>query len=271
MNALERTVAYLKRRLKLTSASALVGTVRPAYDFLLHNFYGQCGLVRVIDGEEVIRVRPAFRNVREDYEPALYRHLKHSLRSGATVLDIGAHVGQFSILMGRWVGPRGHVYAFEPAPKTRSALQDHLALNAVAERVSVIPMAVSDRCGVADFYASAGSPENTLSQTHSRLPGAASMKVELTTIDVFCFDHRIAPSLIKMDIEGFEFHALSGARQTLMRHRPEIIVEVHPMNWPEIGVTRCKVAALINSLGYSAVGLEGQRDPLAEYGHVILI
>jgi FkbM family methyltransferase len=271
MNQLETTVAHIKRRLSLASASMLVGIVRPVYDFLLYNFYGRCGLVRVINGEEVIRVRPAFRNVREDYEPALYRHLKHSLRSGATVLDIGAHVGQFSILMGRWVGPRGHVYAFEPAPKTRSALQDHLILNGVAERVSVIPMAVSDRFGVGDFYASASSPENTLSRTHGRLPDATSIQVELTTIDAFCSRYYVTPSLIKMDIEGFEFHALSGARQTLLRHHPEMIVEMHPMNWPEIGVTRCNIEALISSLGYSVVGLEGQSDPLAEYGHVILV
>jgi FkbM family methyltransferase len=270
MNRLETTIAHIKGRLKLTSASPLVGSVRPAYDFLLHNFYGRRGLIRVINGEDAIRVRPSYRNIREDYEPALYKHLRHNLRPGATVLDIGAHVGQFSILMARWTGPRGRVYAFEPAPRTRSALEDHLALNGVSERVSVIPIAVSDRCGITEFYVSASSPENTLSRKHRRIPQAKVIRVETTTIDAFCIERYLRPDLIKMDIEGFEFHALNGARQTLLCYRPEVVVEIHPMNWPEIGINRSDVAALISSLGYSAVGLEDQEDPLGEYGHVIL-
>jgi FkbM family methyltransferase len=270
MNPFETTVRLFKRGLGLKSSSHLVASVRPAYDFLLSNLYGKGGLSRVIGGDEAILVRVDCRNIAENYEPALYRYLRSSVRPGGTILDVGAHVGEFSILMARWAGSEGHVYAFEPTPVTRTALEDHLTLNEVEDRISVIPMAVSDDCGTAEFYVVSDSPENTLSQKHTRLPGAEKVTVKVTTIDAFCAERRLVPRLIKMDIEGFELHALRGARETLLSHRPLVVVEMHPMNWPEIGVDRSDIAGLINSIGYSVVGLEAQSDPLGEYGHVAL-
>src|SRR5262249_31603035 len=152
--------------------------------------------------------------------------------------DIGAHVGIFTVLLARWCGPAGKVYAFEPAPQTRAALMDHLVLNGVADRVITIPMAISDAPGQAKFYTVSNSPENTLSQTHRRLSGAHAIDIPMTTIDHFCSVHNLAPTLLKIDIEGFEFYALRGARQTLTRYRPTVIVELHPMNWDEIGLNR---------------------------------
>jgi len=54
------------------------------------------------------------------------------------------------------------------------------------------------------------------------------------------------------------------------KHRPVVVVELHPMNWPEIGVDRRQVAELLKELRYQLTPLDGQTDPLAEYGHVVL-
>ena len=270
MNSLETTVRYIKRNLNLTSASPLVRVVRPAYDVLLNSLYSQHGLVRVINGEEKLRVRPVHRYAHEDYEPTVFAHLKRNVKPGSVVLDIGAHVGLFTILLVRWAGPTGHVYAFEPTPETRAALEDHLVLNDVADHVTLIPMAVSDMTGTAMFYAATSSPENTLSSAHTRLSTAEAIEVPLTTIDDFCTKRNVVPTLIKIDIEGFELHALRGAKETLAQHRPAVLIELHPMNWPEIGESPATAAAILAQLGYRAVPLDGQKEPLVEYGHVFL-
>ncbi len=270
MNITERLVRRAKRRLGLTSASRAVAVVRPLYDLLLETLYGRRGLPRVVSEGETIRVLPAHRYVAEGYEAAVLRALRENLRPGAAAFDVGAHVGVITVLLARWVGAAGRVCAFEPAPETRRALLAHLELNGVADRVRVVASAISDATGTAQLYMVGSSPENTLSPGHHRLPTARAIPVAVTTVDAFCEGEGIVPNLIKIDIEGFELHALRGAAATLKRHRPLVVVEVHPMNWPELGIDPQDAARLLADLGYRAVGLEEQVDPLADYGHVVL-
>ncbi|MFO0810548.1 MAG: FkbM family methyltransferase [Gemmataceae bacterium] len=270
MNRLETTIRSTKRLLGLNSRSPIVAGMRPAYDWLLTGLFGRRGLSRVIYGGEDVRVLPAHRYVEEGYESPVFDYLSKAVRPGAVILDIGAHVGLSAILMARWAGPDGHVYAFEPSPQVRAALTKHLALNGVQDRVIVIDSAVSDRPGRAAFFAFESSPEGTLSATHSRLPGAQPVDVPVTTVDDFCATRDIAPTVIKIDIEGYEYHALCGARKVLERHRPVLVIELHPMNWAEIGLRREALAGLIADLGYRLIALENQSDALSEYGHVAL-
>jgi FkbM family methyltransferase len=270
MNSLETTVQKIKQHLRLTSRSPIVQLVRPGYDLLLNGFYGRRGLVRVINNEEMIRVRPAHRWADEAYEPEVFAYLKRRVRPGSVVLEIGAHVGVFTVLLARWASPSGKVFAFEPTPQTRAALVDHLVLNGVANQVTIVPMAVSDANGTAVLYTQSNSPENTLSTSHHRIPCAKSVEIGVTTVDAFCQAERIVPTLIKIDIEGFEIHALRGARETLTRHRPHVVVELHPVNWPEIGVDADQFDQVLTGLRYRVLRLDGQADPLAEYGHVVL-
>jgi len=270
MNNFESVVRGCKSRLGLTSSSPWVAKIRPVYNTLLRLCYGQRGLVRLINGQERIRIRPAHRNTHEDYEPAVFHYLKTQVRPGATVLDVGAHVGLFTVLLARWAGPKGQVFAFEPTPLTRAALIDHLILNEVAGRVTVCPFAVSDKEGSSFVYTVSNSPENTLSPIHGRLANAEAIEIEVTTLDSFCAARRIRPSLIKIDIEGFELHALRGAKQTLAQHRPTVVVELHPMNWPEIGVSGEQMDEFLKDVDYRLKPLDGQTNPLTEYGHVVL-
>jgi FkbM family methyltransferase len=173
--------------------------------------------------------------------------------------------------MARWAGETGRVYAFEPAPEPLQALRDHVTLNELADRIEVIGQAVSDVCGEATFYAHTSSGENSLNAEHAkRVLAAEAVRVEVTTIDDFCRQGEIRPTLIKIDIEGFEFHALRGAAETISKYRPIIIIELHPHIWPEIGLSRTDAELVLNELNYRAVPLDGQTDPLVEFGHVAL-
>jgi hypothetical protein len=134
----------------------------------------------------------------------------------------------------------------------------------------VIPDAVSDSPGQSSFYVVGTSGENTLSRKHSRIPTADCIDVQVTTIDHFCRERGIVPSLIKIDIEGFEFHALRGALAVIGRHSPRILVELHPMNWADIGVNRETAREFISSLNYCAKSLTAAVDPFSVYGHVLL-
>src|SRR6516162_2322156 len=141
----------------------------------------------------------------------------------------------------------------------------------MGERIEAIGCAVSDAVGKATFYAHTFSGENTLNSSFvQRVPSASAVVVRVTTVDEICDSHRIEPTLLKIDIEGFEIHALRGARNTLAHCHPHILVEMHPTVWPEIGVTRTMAEQLLAELCYRIIPLEGQSDPLAHYGHVVL-
>jgi FkbM family methyltransferase len=265
VNSIETTARWLKFKIGLTDGSPVATVIRPCYDLLLTILFRKNGLERNINGREIVRIRPAFRNLRDSYEPSVFAYLKQRTKPGDLVLEVGAYVGVFTTLLARWVGPGGRVYAFEPTPETARALRDHLALNNVADRVMVSPLAISDTIGQALLHRYGTSGTNRLSAS-----AGDTVEVPLTTIDEFCAEHGIAPSLVKIDIEGLEFHALRGAMKTLRRYRPAVVVEMHPMNWAEVGASSGDLLDFIGDVGYRVVPLEGQSDPLFEYGHLAL-
>ena len=70
------------------------------------------------------------------------------LREGMTVMDVGANLGLYSLLISRAIGPSGKVYAFEPVPEIFARLKEHIALNN-ATNVIPVPVALSDEKGTA--------------------------------------------------------------------------------------------------------------------------
>ncbi len=271
MTSVERAARWLKYRLGLTDSSAATAAIRPYYNQFLEILYWRRGLARKMDGSEPIRIRPTSRYFINDFEAELLRFVRKVVRPGDVVLDIGANIGIFTILLARWVGSGGHVYAFEPAVETRAVLQDHLILNHVADRVTIIPDAISDAPGRSLFHTVGTSGENTLSPKHSRLPAANSAEVTVTTIDAFCLERGIVPSFIKIDTEGYEIHALRGAREILARHSPPLVVELHPMTWSEIGVNVDELDGLLAGMTYLSKTLEGIPNSMSPNDHLILI
>jgi len=271
MTYVERVAQWLKHGLGLSDSSPATEAIRPYYNYFLEILYWRGGLVRKIPGCGPIRIRPASRYFRDNYEAGLFQFVRKVVRPGDVVLDIGANVGIFTVLAARWVGPGGHVYAFEPSRQTRTLLRDHLTLNSVADRVTIIADAVSDTPGRSSFHTVGASGENTLSPKHSRLPTADSVEVSVTTIDAFCLQRCIVPSLIKIDIEGYELHALRGAREILAQHSPMVVVELHPSNWPEIGVNAGEFTELLGEMNYQAQALEENPDPMSPNAHAVLM
>ena len=153
------------------------------------------------------------------YEPEQTRLFEEHVRPGHTVLDVGAHVGYYTVLSAVLAGERGAVWAFEPNPVNAAFLRRHAEINGLAN-VRVTEAAVSDANGSARFGFGSGSGTGHL---------AADGTVEVRTVrlDDFCSEHGIAPSAVKIDVEGAEGAVLEGARDTLARHRPVLFLSTH--------------------------------------------
>jgi FkbM family methyltransferase len=153
------------------------------------------------------------------YEPEQTRLFEERLRAGDTVLDVGAHVGYYTLLSSVLVGPGGSVWAFEPNPQNAGFLRRHAQVNGCAN-VRVTEAAVSDEAGRARFDFGTGSGTG-------RLAGGGALEVATVRLDDFVREHGIAPAAVKIDVEGGELRVLEGARDTLAAHRPVLFLSTH--------------------------------------------
>jgi FkbM family methyltransferase len=139
---------------------------------------------------------------------------------GSVVYDVGAHVGFYTLLASRLVGPTGRVVSFEPLPRNVTYLRQHLALNRTTN-VQVIEAAVADQDGVLTF-AERGS------SYMGRLERGGQQQVSTVYLDGL-LEHRAIPppNYLKIDIEGGEVRALNGGLEMLRRYRPTLFLATH--------------------------------------------
>lgn len=152
------------------------------------------------------------------YEIEKQAAVRRLVRPGMKVLDVGANAGFYTLAFSRLVGPTGHVWAFEPLPENIGNLRRHIELNGL-HNVTVVEAAVSEKSGNAQFMP---APSNSM----GRLSPHGGITVRSVTLDEACGDS-IVPDLVKLDVEGAEGAVLEGARQTLARHRPTILLATH--------------------------------------------
>jgi hypothetical protein len=96
------------------------------------------------------------------------------------------------------------------------------------------------------------------------------IKVSVTTIDEFCARTGLTPDWLLIDIEGFEFAALLGARRMLERQRKKLglVVEMHLDVWNSAATSRSDAERFLSEMGLHAIPLTGQKDALGEHGLV---
>ena len=175
----------------------------------------------------------AARYSKTGYEPLIHEAFTTTVRSGMVVLDVGAHVGFFTLAAALRVGPTGRVFAFEPAPETAAILARHVAMNGWGDRVEVVRSALSDREGTLPFFTLGTTMAASLSREHVEASpevhtsAPEEVSVPAVSLDGFCASRAVVPDRIKIDVEGAEVMVLRGARHVLDSDA-EILCEVHP-------------------------------------------
>lgn len=204
------------------------------------------GIRRQVNGEQV-RMAPRWaRYYPCDYEPVKQRFLREHCRRGSTVLDIGAHIGLYTVLMARYVGEEGHVLAFEPTPATRRHLRRTVRLNRLPN-VEVRGEAISGTKGDAWLY----DTRDPVSNANSLAPiqrARSQVPVRTVVLDDLALANPV--SCIKMDIEGAELDALRGAKALMERDRPALTIEIHPVQLAVAGKEAVEIWDFLHAMGY---------------------
>jgi FkbM family methyltransferase len=168
------------------------------------------------------------------WEPNVTAAFTRALRPGDVCLDVGAHIGYFTLLASKLVGPAGHVYAFEPSPSNYEALEANLRRNGVAN-VSAVGTAVGEHAERALLHAAPGSNTGRGTLRDVRPNRAALGDDSGVMVDVHPATDFIPPAdlervrVVKIDVEGYEVEALRGLVPLLELGGPlSVFVEFNP-------------------------------------------
>ncbi len=210
------------------------------------------------------------------YEPTLSTLLFRLLRPGDTFVDVGAHIGYFSLLASKLVGAEGRVIAVEPDDANADRLEMHKQTNGCAN-IEIFRAVLSDAPGPKTFYVNADNDGG-----HSLWdPGIhffnekSAANPQTRTLDGETLDSIIEKAgsptvkLVKMDTEGAESHIVRGAPATLGGHEiPFVVGEVNDFGLEQMGSSQQELRELMKANGYDTFLLnpEGRFPTMIPHG-----
>jgi len=176
---------------------------------------------------------------------------KISTKPTATILDIGAQSGAFSLLAK--YHPNSKWFCFECDPTNYRLLTENIKLNNI-DNCSTHQIAVSNKSGKAILRRSSHFGLHTLGQTPQRFQEDQSLNIEVDTISIDEFvetNNLSSVDFIKIDTEGCELNILKGAVKTIAKFKPEILFEAHGENLAQFNLTEKDLLSfVVNELSY---------------------
>jgi FkbM family methyltransferase len=169
------------------------------------------------------------------------------------ILEIGANIGYYVLIEAKNPNIK-KIIAIEPDPRNFKMLERQVELNQLNGRVELHNVAIGDQNGDIRFLMSESSNLSKVSSDDK-----TGIIIPVTTVDTLVQDKPI--SLLRFDVEGFEYNILKGAKNTLQNNNLKIFMEVHPPLIKNFGVNIDDMWELLSSLGYKIKYFITYRNP----------
>ncbi|MGE3723985.1 MAG: FkbM family methyltransferase [Candidatus Sericytochromatia bacterium] len=198
--------------------------------------------------KRVYQERPGY-----EYEAVLSALLKKVLLAQAqpVYFDLGAFIGYFSFFPAKLLDEKHTVYAFESNPEHIELLQQGLKLNGL-NNLEIIHAALSDQVETL----------RVLNNSVSALGNEGGLEIQAQTLDSICERKELRPTVIKMDIHGFEGKVLKGMQRILVDSLEYLFLELHPNVYLEKftpGITRGMILDQLEAAGFHNYYVAGHR------------
>lgn len=145
-------------------------------------------------------------------------------KSNATIIDIGANIGTYSIHAA--LAPHTKVYAYEPLAETFSKLEENIRLNKLGKKIKAFKLGVAARRGKRKLYLSSNSPFHSM---HAKSKNYVNIE-NITLKDVFEHNKIKRCDILKMDCEGAEYEILYNVSKKYLKRIKELRLEYHYLN-----------------------------------------
>lgn len=214
-----------------------------------------CGLVRTLNLRQgwSVRCHPASRECFTVFQtdPAQAAELDgfvRHCRAGMQMLDVGAHHGLFALAALHYGGSGAKVLCVEASPAAALVLSANFRVNGFERRAEVIVGAMGGEDGVLEMLTTGPFADDYLVIPTG--PRADTVTVPQSTMATILAKTGMAPTHVKMDIEGFEFEVLGAAQEVLASIRPVLFLEVHGDLLRDRGVDPEKLLGILRGCGY---------------------
>ncbi|CEF48537.1 unnamed protein product [uncultured bacterium] len=186
----------------------------------------------------------------------LSRFMSYTADPGV-LFDVGANYGLFALVY-CLANRQSRAVAFEPSPRLAATIRQLADLNGVADRLRVVDKAVAEAIGVRELLLDlrGGYVQS------AAFAGTTSGSWHTATLPLTTLDHEVAvvrPTIVKIDIEGYEHEALLGADMLLADVRPMIFLELHLNYLQARQIAPSDVVALLTRHRYRLEDLRGRR------------
>ncbi|MEN9573772.1 MAG: hypothetical protein RL514_1627 [Verrucomicrobiota bacterium] len=197
------------------------------------------------------------------YSQAQLRLLSRLLtRPDMVYLDAGANVGEQTVFAAKRL-PRGQVFAFEPTTEVFQVLSENVRANGFTH-VRAEKLGLGEQSGELPIYSSHAevASDGTVNEGVPTLFSSTDRGTVIERVRIVRLDDFLAPlnlprlDVMKVDVEGAEMIVLKGAVETIKRHRPVFIVEVHEGTSQSAGHSVRELLQFIQRLGYRIEGLQ---------------
>jgi FkbM family methyltransferase len=244
--------------------AAIRNILKPSVVKLLNILTFGRGISVNIGGKGIFKLSPQFyfsnwENFGEGHNSG-FSYCLEQAKDKRVVLDIGAHIGLYSMPLSRRISPNGKIYSFEPSSINRSYLKQHLELNSIDNVEVQFCLVGKENIDAVDFYEDLNqvNPMGGLILTNNIKNDAVAVSKKMVALDQFCEDKKIKPELIKVDVEGAEIDLLWGGVEMIKSSRPTIVLSFHPKHIEQMGQTLDSLTGYLQEVNYKCLTYDGK-------------
>ena len=184
----------------------------------------------------------------------------NEITPGAVLLDIGAHFGLFSLAALHYGGVNATAIAVDPSPMAAGFIKRQARLNGVSDRLQVVQAAVSDRMGWQPMISVGILSGGYFVHPSTEHPASELTQTRTTTLDQLVEEFSLAPTHVKIDVEGYELAVISGGVKLLScDNAPHLFIELHNEMVQQQGGSPTETVRLLRTLGYKIFATNGDR------------
>jgi len=187
-----------------------------------------------------------------------------NIKEGDTVIDVGANIGEFSLIASKKVGLKGKIISIEPLKQAAIWLEKNYSLNGFSN-YEILEKAMGSKTGTMTLYKKSESSETGILDpeiTEKEL--LSSGKIIVDTIDNLISSRNIGTvEMLKIDVEGYEYEVLCGCKDSFKGKKiKKIICEIHSSYLEKKGLDEKMIYSLLKENGFSITVLDaGKAQP----------
>jgi len=200
--------------------------------------------------------------VTHNYYTGLYEYddmifLLRYINQDDVFIDAGANSGVYTVLAAKVKGAR--VIAFEPVPKTYARLLDNVKLNEISSLALCINIGLAECSGELNFTISNDATNRVM---HKNEIGSSCTKIPVSTLDDQINKYAVDPTILKIDVEGYEYFILEGGKKFLANQSLNVIIIELNNSGLRYGYTDEDVALKIQSHGFKTYNYDANNNKI---------